>query len=172
MVTRVEINISMSKWFNIIWHMALWKKHFTWYIQPQGKNRQIPLVNDYYAVNVVQHLIVTMHMPSVQILKYSSLRFGYWFFNNDLCWVSVYRGLCYCFLLHFFIFTVNKASGVQKKQKQKSLNTYKKIFFVKLTWLHFHRDDIEILLDWEELVKISTIIRLTQKNFKDCNLDI
>lgn len=102
-------------------HGSLEKKFYLIYTTTRRK--QIPLVNDYYTVNAVQHLIVTMHMPSVQVLKYSSLRFGYWFFNNDLCWVFVYRGLCYGFLLYFFIFTVNKASGIQKKQKQKSLNT-------------------------------------------------
>lgn len=35
-------------------------------------------------MNDVQHLIVTKHIFSVQILKYSSLRFSW--FNNELYW--------------------------------------------------------------------------------------
>lgn len=96
----------------------------------------------------VQHLIATMHTLSVQILKYSSLRFGC-FFNNELCWMFMYKGLCDCFLLYFsysqLLIKFPRCSTEAKAA------TFEHFFFfwkyLKLTYLHFHREYTEILLE-------------------------
>lgn len=64
-------------------HGSLGKKN-SWYIQPQTENRQIPLVNSYYTVNEWCATFNSHNaLLSVQILKYSSLRFG--LKKNELC---------------------------------------------------------------------------------------
>lgn len=107
------------------------KKFFLIYTTTKRKHRQIPLVHSYYTVSEWCATFNSHNaLLSVQILKYSSLRFGcffcgfFFFLNNELCWTFRYRGLCYCFLLYFsYSQLLIRFQDVQKKQKQKSLNT-------------------------------------------------
>lgn len=90
----------MSKWFNIKWHMALWKKNFLIYTTTWRKHRQIPLVNSYYTVNEWCATFDSHNaLLSVQIVKYSS--FEVWLYLT-MNWAG-HLGIegSYCFLLNF-----------------------------------------------------------------------
>lgn len=125
-------------------------------------------------MNDVQHLIVTTHMFSVQILKYSSLRFGCFLF----CFLTMnyaghlYReGLLLSFV--FFKFTVvSKIPKVPKRCKSRNLWTVLlRISEISISTYPQWLSKIFIRLNIEMVKKNSTTISFTQENLKDYYLN-
>lgn len=107
----------------------LFGKKFTWYIQPREENRQIPFINDHYTVT---ERCAAFHRhnahTSVQIWKYSSLRFGC-FLRKSCAECLCVKGFVIVFFCIFIFTVVNGVSKVSKRSKSGNLWT---LFFLRI----------------------------------------